>query len=114
MTTHTVQNHSLVSSVKKVTAAKWTLAMVAGLLALLAIGTASAGTTGTEFEGLYDLLIGWAEGYLGKALAIAAFIGGIFAGVARSSPTLAAIGVVFAIVISVGPNIINGILTATI
>jgi conjugal transfer pilus assembly protein TraA len=84
------------------------------LIALIAVWSAVAGETGTEFEGLYDLLFGWAQGYLGKAFAFAAFIAGIAAGVAKSSPMLGAIGIVFAIVISVGPGIINGILTATI
>lgn len=88
-------------------------AILAAVLFVL-VGSVFAAESGTEFKGLYDLLMGWAEGYLGRGLAIAAFIAGIGAGVARSSPMLAAIGIVFALVISVGPGIINGILTATI
>lgn len=89
-------------------------AAIVALAMLIVVTAATAGETGTEFKGLYDLLFGWADGYLGKAFAFAAFIAGIAAGVAKSSPMLGAIGVVFAIVISVGPGIINGILTATI
>jgi conjugal transfer pilus assembly protein TraA len=55
---------------------------------LLALGATSAfaGTTGTEFQTMYTTLLNWATGYLGKAIAVAAFILGAGIGVARSSP----------------------------
>jgi hypothetical protein len=48
--------------------------------------SAFAGTTGTEFQTMYTTLLNWATGYLGKAIAVAAFILGAGIGVARSSP----------------------------
>ena len=55
----------------------------------------------------------WA-GYLGKAIAIAAFILGAGVGIARSSPIPALAGVVFALFMVYVPTIIDTIMTATI
>ncbi len=46
-------------------------ALLVACLVVSALST--AGTTGVEFQALHTLLQGWAEGYLGRALAIAAF-----------------------------------------
>jgi len=84
-------------------------------VALLAgTGAAMAGTTGTEFANMYNLILGWATGYLGKALAIAAFLFGAGFGVAKQTILPAVLGIVFALVFAVGPGIINGMLAATI
>lgn len=84
------------------------------LLSLVAVTSAHAGTTGTEFQGLFDMLVGWASGYLGKALAIAAFLVGAVIGFAKSTAMPALVGVVFAVVFSIGPGVINGMMTAVI
>ncbi len=89
------------------------LAVVAAV-SLLAVSTAHAGTTGTEFQALYDMLVGWASGYLGKALAIAAFIVGAIVGFAKSTAMPALVGIVFAVVFSIGPGVISGMMTAVI
>ncbi len=86
---------------------------VAVSLALLA-GSALAGTTGTEFQTIYSTLLNWATGYLGKSIAIAAFILGAGIGVARSSPIPALVGVVFALFMVYVPTIIDSIMTAVI
>ena len=86
---------------------------VAVLLALVA-GSALAGTTGTEFQTIYTTLLGWASGFLGKSIAIAAFILGAGVGLARSSPIPALVGVVFALFMVYVPTIIDGIMTAVI
>ena len=83
------------------------------VLALLA-GSALAGTTGTEFQTIYSTLLNWATGYLGKSIAIAAFILGAGIGVARSSPIPALVGVVFALFMVYVPTIIDSIMTAVI
>lgn len=92
---------------------KKTFALVAAI-SLLAASTAHAGTTGTEFQALYNMLVGWASGYLGKALAIAAFIVGAIVGFAKSTAMPALVGIVFAVVFSIGPGVISGMMTATI
>lgn len=73
-----------------------------------------AGTTGAEFQGLYDLLFGWMQGFLARAIALAASIAGAFYGLAKQNPLLGITGVIFAVILSVGPGVINGILTAVI
>ncbi len=92
------------------------LAAVAPLALLLALGATSAfaGTTGTEFQTMYTTMLNWATGYLGKAIAVAAFILGAGIGVARSSPIPALAGVVFALFMVYVPTIIDSIMTATI
>ena len=88
-------------------------AAVAVLLALLA-GSAIAGTTGSEFQTVYATLLNWATGFLGKSIAIAAFILGAGIGVARSSPVPALVGIVFALFMVYVPTIIDSIMTAVI
>ncbi len=84
----------------------------AGLMSITTM--ASAGTTGPEFQGLFDMMLGWAQGYLGKALAIAAFLVGAIVGFAKSTAMPALIGIVFAVLFSIGPGVITGMMTATI
>ena len=86
---------------------------VGALLTLIA-GLAMAGTTGAEFQAMYTLVIGWANGFLGKTMAIAAFVFGAGYGVAKQTIVPAALGIVFALVMAVGPGIIDGIVTAVI
>jgi conjugal transfer pilus assembly protein TraA len=93
--------------------------VVGGLLSALMVSaawatTAGGGVTGTEFQALFDMLVGWAEGYLGKALAIAAFVVGALIGFAKSTAMPALVGIVFAIVFGLGPTIINGMFAAVI
>jgi conjugal transfer pilus assembly protein TraA len=92
------------------------IAFITPLALLLALGASSAfaGTTGAEFQTMYTTLLNWATGYLGKAIAVAAFILGAGIGVARSSPIPALVGVVFALFMVYVPNIIDSIMTATV
>jgi len=83
-------------------------------LLMLASGTVLAGTTGTEFQTMYTTLLNWVNGYLGKSIAIAAFIIGAGVGIARSSPIPALVGVVFALFMVYIPNIIDSVMTAVI
>jgi conjugal transfer pilus assembly protein TraA len=73
-----------------------------------------ASTTGAEFQGIYDMIVAWANGYLGRTLAILAFVIGLGLGVARSTPIPAIAGLVFALFVAFGPGIIDGIVTATV
>jgi len=89
------------------------IALVAVALAVLA-GPALAGTTGTEFQTMYQTLLDWATGFLGKSIAIAAFILGAGIGIARSSPIPALVGVVFALFMVYVPTIIDTVMTAIV
>jgi len=88
--------------------------VIVGMALALTATAASAGTTGTEFQDLHTLLTGWTQGFLGKALAIAAFLFGAGMGVAKQTVVPAILGIVFALVFSVGPSIINSMMTAVI
>ena len=92
------------------------LTVLAPVALILALGATSAfaGTTGAEFQTMYTTLLNWATGYLGKAIAIAAFILGAGVGIARSSPVPALAGVVFALFMVYVPTIIDTIMTATL
>jgi conjugal transfer pilus assembly protein TraA len=88
--------------------------MAFGLALMLAAGAVVAGTTGAEFLSLYTLVFGWTTGYLGKAIAIGAFLIGAFAGFAKSTIMPALIGLGFALLFAIGPGVIDGIVTALI
>ena len=90
------------------------IAVIAPVAIVLALGATSAfaGTTGTEFQTMYTTLLNWATGYLGKAIAVAAFILGAGIGVARSSPVPALAGVVFALFMVYVPTILDSIMKA--
>ena len=84
------------------------------IVALLIPALAMAGTDGTEFEGLWTLVFGWAEGFLGKSIALVAFIIGAGIGAARSNPIPAVAGIVIALFFAVGPGIIDGVVGMTV
>lgn len=83
------------------------------LMFLLSLG-ADAGTTGLEFQVTYDLIVGWAKGYLGKIFAISAFLVGCGFSAARQNPMPAVFGLVLALIIGFGPSLIESMLTATV
>lgn len=89
------------------------LAAIGAMMMLVGVPVMAA-TTGTEFQGLYDMLVGWATGYLGKALAVGAFIVGAVIGFSKGTAMPALVGLVFAIVLGIGPGVIDGMLTALI
>jgi conjugal transfer pilus assembly protein TraA len=85
------------------------MALVMGMVA-----AAVAGTSDTEFQAIFNKIIGWANGYAGKSLAVVSLLIGIMAGVGRSNfvPVIAGAG--FALALGFGPGILAGIVTATI
>jgi conjugal transfer pilus assembly protein TraA len=91
------------------------LKATAGALAVMGMSTSvMAGTTGTEFEGFYDLMVSWTSGYLGKGIALAAFLLGAALGMVKGTMIPALVGIGFAIMFSVGPGVITGMLAATV
>jgi conjugal transfer pilus assembly protein TraA len=73
-----------------------------------------AGQEGSEFLSLVTKLKGWAGGSLGIALSLAAFIIGGLIGLAKSTLMPALVGVAFAIMFSVVPNVIVSMFGALI
>lgn len=74
---------------------------------------AMAGTNG-DFDSIYTTLKGWAQGSLGKVIAVGAFIVGIAAGIAQQSIMAAVIGIGMALVMYYGPTVMENIVTAVI
>ena len=89
------------------------VSLVSAALAMGA-GMAAAGTTGGEFGQLYNVLLGWTTGFLGKAMAFAAFLFGAGYGVANQTIVPAILGIVFALVFAIGPGVIQGMMTALV
>lgn len=83
------------------------------LVAILAPALSLAGTADTEFQPLYQKFLDWVGGYLGKTLAVAALIGGLFIGIIKQSPLPAIGGVGAAIFAAYGPLVIQGLIGAT-
>ena len=88
--------------------------LVAVAMAVGMVGAAFAGTSDTEFQAIFDKIIGWANGYAGKSLAVVSLLIGIMAGIGRSNFVPVVAGAGFALALGFGPNILSGIVTATI
>ncbi len=88
---------------------------IVALLAMLVVPTfAFAGTTGAEFLTFYTWITGIVRGYFGRAISIAAVAIGALMSVAQSNPLPILVGIGFAVFLSYGPVVVNGILSATI
>ena len=90
------------------------LAWCAAAAILLPVAAAHAGAGGTEFDPFYDTIVDWAQGSLGKALALAMFLVGIGVGVVRGSVIAAVPTVAGALGLFIAPTIIDAIMTATL
>lgn len=87
-------------------------------LAVTVCGAAWAGADGgaaggDEFSEIWDLLRGWTQGVLGRIIALGALLVGIAFGLVRQSVVAAVIGISMAVVLQYGPDVIEGILTAS-
>lgn len=90
------------------------MALCAAAAILLPVAAAQAGAGGTEFDPFYDTIVDWAQGSLGKALALAMFIVGIGMGVVRGSVMAAVPAVSGALGLFIAPTIIDAIMTASL
>lgn len=80
----------------------------------LIAGGAVAGTGGTEFDTMYQMVVGWTEGTLGKLLAVSAFLIGMGMGIVKQSILAVVLGVGFALTLAYAPAIIDAIFTFTV
>lgn len=90
-------------------------------IALLALGAtavtgaaAHAGTSGSEFQEAYEMMTGWVEGYLGRGIAIAFLIVGLFLGIARQNLLACGVAILAAFGLIVTPTVLDNVLTATV
>ena len=80
----------------------------------LAAPEAFAGTGDTTFNNVVTQLTNWATGGLGRVIALSAVIVGAIVSVVRSNPLPILSGIAFAMILNFTPQIVTGILTATI
>lgn len=88
--------------------------LLIALLLLALVGPAFAGTTGTEFQDIYTKVREWITGYLGRAIALMAFLVGLFYGAIKQNFIIALGGVGIAIMIAVIPNVMDQLVSAVI
>ncbi|MFX4226362.1 MAG: TraA family conjugative transfer protein [Porticoccaceae bacterium] len=90
------------------------IAVAVAIAVCLYQSSAMAGTGGSEFDALLQMVTDWSEGTLGKTVAI----GGLMIGLgyaAMGGGSRAALGGLFAAAgFSYGPDIIDGIVSATL
>ncbi|ABO59643.1 hypothetical protein BSFA1_82200 (plasmid) [Burkholderia sp. SFA1] len=86
-----------------------TLALFAVALAL----DASAASDGT-FSEIVDRLTGWMTGSLGTTFALGSLAVGLAMGVVKQSVMSVVTGVAVALSASLGPNVLQGLFTATL
>lgn len=87
----------------------------AGIVALafgLMAGSVIAGQGGDEFSAVYDTLVDWSQGTLGRIIAIAMILVGLVAGVVRQSIMAVVIGVAGGMALYNAPTVIEAIMTA--
>lgn len=73
-----------------------------------------AGTGGSEFDDIYNLLVGWTQGTLGKIISLGMFLVGLAAGIVNQSIISVVIGIGGALALYYGPTVINGVVAAVI
>ena len=89
-----------------------TVAMAAP--AALVVGSAVAGTGGTEFGAIVTQLTDWLEGGLGQVLALGALAVGLGIGIVQQSILSVVVGIAMAIAVFYGPGVLTGIITVGI
>lgn len=93
------------------------MGVVAALLAvavLVAPEMAFAGSEGSELETIYNSLINWTQGYLGKLITLLFILVGLVAGVVRQSLMAFAVGIGAGIGIYNAPAVVNAVVGALI
>lgn len=74
---------------------------------------ALAGTADTEFQPMFQKILDWTQGFLGKSLAVGAVLIGAGVGLYYQSFGPAVMGLAMALILAFGPGAIQGIVTAT-
>lgn len=79
-----------------------------------AAGTGGGSGGAQEFQSIYETIRGWVGGYLGKLLALFAFLVGLFFGAIKQNFIMALGGVGIAIMIAVMPGLMENLIGGTI
>lgn len=87
---------------------------VMAVMGLIVANAAYAGDQGTEFNEVWETLIGWSQGTLGKIISVAMMLVGIIAGVAKQSIMAFAMGIAAGLGLFYAPTVIDGVVSATV
>ena len=93
---------------------KSVLGLFALIGAMMLLNQANAGSDSQEFTQVYQKLTDWAQGTLGKILALTCIIVGTAFTISRGTLIYAVIGIAMCLVLYNAPSVIDGILTATV
>lgn len=85
-----------------------------GMALTLITGTALAGAGGTEFDDVYATLTGWAQGTLGKIIALGMILTGLGMGVVRQSIAAIVVGVAGGLALFNAPTVLDAIVGAVL
>ena len=88
-----------------------TLLLFAAFLILLFTNSAYAAGHGEDFSTLYDTIVAWTTGSLGKSIAISFLLCGLFLGLARGSLVAALTCIGCSLVLILAPDLITAIST---
>lgn len=92
-----------------------TAAVTMTLMLLLFMTTVTwAGSSGTEFQPIFDWLNNSISGFLGRAIVTGGFIAFALIAAGRQAPMMAFGAAVLALIVGFGPGIVNSFVTATI
>lgn len=93
-----------------------TALLLMAILWLVFSQPAFAAETGgqNEFGGIYNTLKGWVQGFLGKLIALFAFLVGLFFGAIKQNFIVALGGVGIAIMVAVMPSLLESLIGAVI
>lgn len=81
---------------------------------MLSIGSAYAGTGGTEFDTVWTTLTDWSQGTLGRIIALALVITGLGIGVVRQSIMAVVVGIACGLSLYNAPTIVENIVGAVL
>lgn len=99
---------------KLLTTKRGLLAAGTAALVVAAASASHAGTSGAEFQVVYDTITDWVNGYLGRSIAIAFLIVGLFLGIARQSIFALAVAGACGFGLLIAPTVLDNILSATV
>ena len=107
-----IQSHVTRMLKKVLTRGNLKSTLVLAVFLTLIIGkNAMAGTTGSEFQNIYNMVVDWTSGYLGKTIALGAFLAGMGIGIVRQSMMAVVTGIGGGLAVAYMPDVINGIVT---
>jgi|SRR5690606_29899156 len=79
---------------------------------VIGVQVAVAGANGTEFQNIWDLLVGWSEGYLGKIIALGMIMYGLGAGLVQQNLKGCIVGLGGGLILFYGPSVIDDVVGA--